>query len=170
MPPLPHIFTDTKLETTIVNLTTRLVQSVAEGDWETYASLVSHDMTAFEPESGEHQVQGLDFHKFYFSLAHAQSATSPPPYASLPPATTTLVSPHVRILSSDRCSALITYVRLVQRVKQTPEGTLEPVTTTSQETRVWELDRKEGAWRNVHFHRSLVKAPEVIIKEVKAKL
>ncbi|KAI9103814.1 Calcium/calmodulin dependent protein kinase II association-domain-containing protein [Phlyctochytrium arcticum] len=170
MPPLPHIFADPKLESVIVDLTAKLLQSVVDGDWDTYVSLVSQDMTAFEPEGGEHQIQGLDFHKFYFQLATAQAHTSPPPYTPhIPAPSTSIVSPRVRILCPDRSSALISYVRVVQKVRAEPSGALTPIVTSSQETRVWEHDRKEG-WKCVHFHRSLVQKDVVkVVKEVPAK-
>ncbi|TPX59806.1 hypothetical protein PhCBS80983_g02176 [Powellomyces hirtus] len=162
MPPLPSIFTDTKTEKVLIDLTAQLLQSIAHGDWDTYARLCSHDVTAFEPEAGEHQVQGLDFHKFFFDLDKSQSSP-PPPYEdsttgvspALPPPTTTLVSPHVRFLSSDRTSALITYVRLVQRATPTGGVTIK----NSQETRVWEWEKKDSAWKCVHVHRSNVNVP-----------
>ncbi|KAI8994419.1 hypothetical protein BC832DRAFT_543069 [Gaertneriomyces semiglobifer] len=172
MAPLPHIFTDNRLERTLVDLTLKLVNSVAAGDWATYSKLCSEDITSFEPEAGEHQVQGLDFHKFYFRLDAASSA--PPAYdasgttstSSPPPPTTTIVSPHVRFLSHDRTSALVSYVRLVQRAVET-DGAFVPTVRTSQETRVWEL--KNGEWKCVHFHRSIAakEDPTMPLKDVR---
>jgi hypothetical protein len=45
-------------------------------------------------------------------------------------------------------TAVITYVRLVQRLNEQEH----PVTTADEETRVWHK-RRDG-WRHVHFHRS----------------
>ncbi|KAJ3178210.1 Calcium/calmodulin-dependent protein kinase type II subunit gamma [Geranomyces variabilis] len=163
MPPLPHFFVDNKLEKVLVDLTARLLNSIAAGDWATYTELCSPDLTAFEPEAGEHQIQGLPFHKFFFDLA--SSKTGPPPaygvatetaaVAPQPVVTTTVVSPHVRFLCPDRTAALITYVRVVQRAEADGRVNI----TSSQETRVWELDKKGGTWMCVHFHRSVAASP-----------
>jgi calcium/calmodulin-dependent protein kinase (CaM kinase) II len=85
-------------------------------------------------------VEGLDFHRYYFELP---SGGDPPT-----PKTTTMSSPHVRLLGDD--AAVVSYVRLNQRINAAGE----PVVTAVEETRVWE--RIEGQWQHVHFHRSLV--------------
>jgi hypothetical protein len=54
-------------------------------------------------------------------------------------------SPHVRIMAD---VAVVSYVRLNQRLV---DGA--PVTRVVEETRVWQ--RQNGAWKHVHFHRSL---------------
>ncbi|KAI8825322.1 uncharacterized protein EV422DRAFT_254989 [Fimicolochytrium jonesii] len=187
MPPLPHIFTDVKLEKVIYDATLKLLHAIQDGDLDTYHELVAHDVTAFEPEAGEHQVHGLDFHRFYFDLAHpgsGQKAIIAPTSAAdgptqvlyapetSPPTTTvsfptqpppiqqiTIASPHIRILSPDRTSALITYIRVTQKLVDASKGAAGVQVSTSQETRVWEYDKKDGVWRNVHFHRSVVPPP-----------
>lgn len=58
----------------------------------------------------------------------------------------------VRMLGAD--AAVVSYVRLQQKVDS---KTLRPVTLATEETRVWQ--RKDGKWRNVHFHRSPPSAP-----------
>ncbi|KAI8848242.1 Calcium/calmodulin-dependent protein kinase II, association-domain-containing protein [Chytridium lagenaria] len=134
--------------THLINLTQRLLVAISKGDWETYVSLVpaSNTLTCFEPEAGVHLVRGLPFHKTYFDLA--QRATSPPFV------TTTLVNPVVTILDKAGSVALVTYVRLVQRVDK--EGS--PYTTETSETRVWVRDEQDWEkWVNVHFHRSVAK-------------
>lgn len=113
----------------------RLLDSIAAGDWETYTQLCVGDLTAFEPESAGHLVEGMDFHRFYFELGGVKG-----------PHNTTLSSPHVRMLGDQ--AAVVSYVRLVQRLDETGS----PVVVRSEETRVWQ--RIEGAWRHVHFHRS----------------
>jgi calcium/calmodulin-dependent protein kinase (CaM kinase) II len=45
--------------------------------------------------------------------------------------------------------AIVCYVRLVQRL----DDAGKPITVRSEETRVWQ--RQSGAWRHVHFHRSM---------------
>lgn len=118
----------------LLDLSQRLLDAIASGDWDTYEALCDARLSAFEPEARGQRVMGLDFHRYYFDLG------APPA-----PRHTTMVDPQVRLLGSD--VALITYIRLVQG--QTPEG---PITTRSEETRVWE--RRDGRWIHVHFHRS----------------
>ena len=83
--------------------------------------------------------QGLAFHKFYFDLAKQQGGSPVP--------NQTLCSPNVKLLGPG--AAVVSYTRLQQRIS--PGGA--PLTTVSQETRVWQ--KKEGKWVNVHFHRSI---------------
>ena len=119
----------------VLRLTTRLLESIAQRDWATYAELCDPGLTAFEPEACGQLVEGLAFHEFYFQLGGGSR-----------PSRVTLCAPRVRLMGD---VAVATYVRLVQSVG--PEG---PATTASDETRVWQ--RLEGAWRHVHFHRSAV--------------
>ncbi len=57
-----------------------------------------------------------------------------------------MASPHVRIIGD---TAIVSYIRLTQRV----EATGDPKTFASEETRVWQ--KQNGAWKHVHFHRSI---------------
>jgi calcium/calmodulin-dependent protein kinase (CaM kinase) II len=123
-------------ESEIIDLTKRLVESITQSDWQTYAELCADDLTAIEPEALGHLVQGMAFHKHYFDLADGS------PYANV---TTTISSPHVRLMGD---AAVIAYVRLTQRVG----GDGETTTSCSQETRVWQ--RVADRWQHVHFHRS----------------
>jgi calcium/calmodulin-dependent protein kinase (CaM kinase) II len=77
----------------------------------------------------------MEFHRFYFQLPAAKS-----------PFNTTMASPHVRIMGD---VAIISYVRLNQRVDASGTPTVRSV----EETRVWQ--KQGGAWKHVHFHRSL---------------
>jgi hypothetical protein len=120
----------------VLEVNQRLLDSIADGDWDTYAELCDPEITAFEPESTGHLVQGMDFHRFYFDLGGASG-----------PHCVTMASPHVRMLGPD--AALVSYVRLVQKLDP---ATGDPIVVQSEETRVWQ--RSEGAWRHVHFHRS----------------
>lgn len=126
----------------LIGLTQRLLDSIAAGDWEVYESICTEDMTCFEPEAMGHCVHGLPFHRFYFDLAASSKA------AAVPPPQTTLADPHVRLLGDS--AAVVTYTRLIQR--PLPSHELGHVTIRANETRVFE--RRNGLWRNVHFHRS----------------
>jgi calcium/calmodulin-dependent protein kinase (CaM kinase) II len=120
--------------TELLTLTRQLLEAIAGGDWAAYARLCHPSLTAFEPESCGHLVEGLEFHKFYFDK-------QPPSGGSQ----SILVSPQVRILGD---AALVCYTRLIQ--KRTELG--EHQTLAFQETRVWH--KTGGSWLHVHFHRS----------------
>lgn len=119
----------------LLELTQQLLDAIAEGDWDTYATLCDPSISAFEPEAHGHLVEGMDFHQFFF-----EHGGKPAPH------NTTISSPHVRLLGD---TAVVSYVRLVQRL----DGAGHAVIGQSQETRVW--SRQSGAWRHVHFHRSI---------------
>lgn len=119
----------------VLELNKQLLDSIARGDWQTYQDLCDPTLTAFEPEARGHLVRGLDFHRFYFDLGVAEG-----------PRNTTMASAKVRTCGD---VAIVTYVRLVQYVE---EGG-SPITTHYEETRIWQ--QQEGAWKHVHFHRSV---------------
>ncbi len=118
----------------LIKINQRLLESIAAGDWETYAALCDPTLSAFEAEARGHLVEGMDFHRFYFDLDSQRG-----------PSNTTMCAPHVRILGD---TAIVSYVRLVQHLDENRR----PVTDRSEETRVWH--RGEAGWRHVHFHRS----------------
>ena len=118
----------------LLELNQRLLDGIASGDWETYASLCDPTLSAFEPEARGHLVEGMDFHRFYFDLGSGGG-----------PHNTTMSSPHVRLLGD---TAVVCCVRLIQRV----DADGHCVTDQFEETRVWQ--REDGRWLHVHFHRS----------------
>ena len=119
----------------LIQLNQRLLESIAAGDWETYASLCDPTLSAIEPESFGQVVEGMAFHRFYFDLGKAEG-----------PHNTTICSPHVRVLGD---VGIVSCVRLVQRL----DADGNPVVRRSEETRVWQ--KGSGGWKHVHFHRSL---------------
>jgi len=119
----------------LLDLTRRLLESIARADWDAYSALCDPTLTAFEPESCGALVEGMDFHHFYFRLGKAEG-----------PSNATICSPHVRLLGN---VGIVSYVRLVQQLGS--DG--KPVTRRFEETRVWH--RGERGWRHVHFHRSV---------------
>ena len=119
----------------LLDLNERLLLSIAEGDWQTYSELCDPTLTAFEPESRGQLVEGMAFHCFYFDRGGISG-----------PHNTTVCAPHVRLMGD---VALVCYVRLVQRL----DDAGKPITVCGEETRVWQ--RQNGAWRHVHFHRSV---------------
>ena len=124
----------TEIENEIVEVTQQLLESIATADWKTYTRLCDSTITAFEPEALGRLVHGMPFHKFYFDLGASGGSRN-----------TTICDPHVRIMGD---VAVIAYTRLVQSCS---EGG-EPVSSTCQETRVWQ--KADGSWKHVHFHRS----------------
>ena len=125
MPDAPH---------ELLALTQKLLDSITQGDWKTYAELCDESLTCFEPEAPGQLVQGLSFHRFYFDLGGVRGRHQ-----------TTMCAPHVRIAGE---TAIVCYTRLVQKLAT--DGA--PVTAASTETRVWQ--RKDGVWKHVHFHRT----------------
>ncbi|GAX79952.1 hypothetical protein CEUSTIGMA_g7391.t1 [Chlamydomonas eustigma] len=131
-------------EADIIAITQRLLNSISIGDYDTYKTLCAPDLTCFEPESAGHQVEGLDFHKYYFDHID-YSAAALARSQGQPLNLNTIVAPKVRILGSD--AAVISYVRLTQK------GGPNPVTAKAEETRIWE--KRSGSWVLVHFHKSV---------------
>jgi hypothetical protein len=123
--------------TELIQLNQKLLESIAQGDWATYQELCDPTLTAIEDESHGQVVAGMAFHRIYFDLGGIRGRNH-----------TTMVAPTVRILGDLGDVAVLSYIRLVQRVG--PEGT--PVTASSAETRVWQ--RQGGKWKHVHFHRT----------------
>lgn len=119
----------------LLTLSAKLLKSIQDGDWKTYAELCDPSLTAFEAEARGRLVEGLEFHRYYFSLERGNG-----------PVNNTLSSPHVRLIGND--AAVVCYVRLVQSLDEMGR----PHTASFEETRVWE--RRDGRWRHVHFHRS----------------
>jgi calcium/calmodulin-dependent protein kinase (CaM kinase) II len=119
----------------LLDVTQRLLESIARANWDAYSGLCDPTLTAFEPESSGALVEGMGFHHFYFRLGGSES-----------PSNATICSPHVRVLGD---VGIVSYVRLVQQVG--PDG--KPLTRRCEETRVWH--RTGGGWRHVHFHRSM---------------
>jgi calcium/calmodulin-dependent protein kinase (CaM kinase) II len=121
------------VESELLALNQQLLESIAQGDWDTYQRLCDPTLTAFEPEALGHLVAGMGFHRFYFDLKPRGTQN------------TTMASPQVRMLGD---TAVITYVRLVQRLDEQQR----PVTVACEETRIWH--KQPDGWRHVHFHRS----------------
>lgn len=117
----------------LLALNQRLLNSIAEKDWLTYAELCDPTLTAFEPEAQGQLVEGLNFHAYYFKLPQSASSRN-----------TTMASPNIRVTGD---VAIVAYTRLHQH---TVDG--RPETLSFNETRIWQ--KQNGAWKHVHFHRS----------------
>ena len=123
------------VQTELLLLNQRLLDSIVSADWQTYSELCDPTLSAFEPEAHGRLIEGMPFHHFYFQLGKPKVA----PQA-------TMTSPHIRMLGDS--VAVISYVRLVQKL----DAAGAPVTSVCEETRVWQ--RQTAGWRHVHFHRS----------------
>jgi calcium/calmodulin-dependent protein kinase (CaM kinase) II len=125
-------------DSTILALNQAMLESVVHGDWSTYASYCSDDLSCFEAETNGVLVEGLPFHQYYFELPSGGGAASTPVNVSMG-------RPHLRWLSED--AVVLSYTRLTQRLQ---EGAA--VTASCCETRIWQ--RRDGRWQQVHVHRS----------------
>ena len=123
----------------IVDLTCELMTSIYEGDYATYVRLCDENMTCFEPETNGNLISGMPFHKYYFD--HLLTGEK------FGPMHTTLANPHVVMLGED--SAYICYNFLIQVLKGS-----QWVTIQREETRIWK--KKDGAWKSLHFHKSIL--------------
>ena len=121
----------------VLKLNQKLLDSIANSDWSAYQELCDASLTCFEPEALGQLVEGLEFHKFYFNFKPSSTHRN-----------TAMCSPNVRIIGD---VAVVAYVRLNQRVNAKGAPTVSGV----EETRIWQ--RKNGQWKHIHFHRSLLK-------------
>ncbi|XP_032355762.1 calcium/calmodulin-dependent protein kinase type II delta 2 chain isoform X7 [Etheostoma spectabile] len=121
----------------IIKVTEQLIESINNGDFESYAKICDPGLTSFEPEALGNLVEGHDFHRFYFENALSKGNK---------PVHTILLNPHVHLIGEN--AACIAYIRLTQYM----DTSGMPRTMQSEETRVWH--RRDGKWQNIHFHRS----------------
>ncbi|XP_034067538.1 calcium/calmodulin-dependent protein kinase type II delta 2 chain isoform X3 [Gymnodraco acuticeps] len=121
----------------IIKVTEQLIESINNGDFESYAKICDPGLTSFEPEALGNLVEGHDFHRFYFENALSKGNK---------PVHTILLNPHVHLIGEN--AACIAYIRLTQYM----DTNGMPRTMQSEETRVWH--RRDGKWQNIHFHRS----------------
>jgi ketosteroid isomerase-like protein len=122
--------------TEVLKLNQKLLESIANSDWESYQQLCDTGLTCFEPEAQGQLAEGLEFHRFYFNLGGAKKQHN-----------TTMCAPNVRVIGD---VAILAYVRLNQRIGA--DGS--PRESAYEETRLWQ--RKNGQWKHIHFHRSPV--------------
>lgn len=115
-----------------------MLESVVRGDWNTYASFCSDDLSCFEAETNGVLAEGLPFHRYYFELpGDAESAPAP--------VNVSMARPHLRWLAED--AVVVSYTRLTQRLANG-----DPITASCTETRIWQ--QQQGRWKQVHVHRS----------------
>lgn len=123
-------------EKEIVQMTQRLINSIADKDYMEYSKLCTEDMTCFEPEACAQLVTGMEFHKFYFDYLPASTSA----------VQQSMITPKVQMLGDS--AAYCAFIRLIQTVDK--EGVAHSVTIP--ETRIWQ--KLDGEWKCVHSHRS----------------
>lgn len=123
-----------KLGQEVLEANMKLLNAINNQDWVSYNELCSTDLTCFEPEAQEHQIKGLDFHRFFFPAVPTKSEC-----------VVSMASPHLRFVG-DHTACMVSYVRVVQ---SNPKNFK---VDTYQESRLWQLIN--GKWLNVHFHKS----------------
>ena len=126
----------------ILALNQAMLESVVAGDWGTYASFCSEDLTCFEAETNGVLAQGLSFHQFYFDLP-TEPSSNPSTKAIAP--NVNMAGTHVRWISEE--AVILSYTRLTQKLSNG-----EAITASCCETRTWQ--KLDGAWKQVHIHRS----------------
>lgn len=129
-----------KRDREILAINQAMLESVLQGDWNSYAACCSDDVSCFEAETNGVLVEGLAFHRFYFADSDGDNSSSAPARAQV-----TMVRPHLRWLADD--VVVLSYTRLVQR-----QIGGEASTSSCCETRIWQ--RRNESWTQVHVHRS----------------
>ncbi|CAK4685845.1 hypothetical protein LEN26_001142 [Aphanomyces euteiches] len=119
----------------LVDTTQRLLDAVFESDWATYQDLCDVSISAIEPQSMGHVIEGLAFHEFYFKHQGIGGLGVTKINKS------NVVDPHVKLYGD---TAIVSFANVIQSPTQD--------SILYMETRVWH--RQNGKWKNVHFHRS----------------
>ncbi len=127
----------------ILALNQAMLESVAGGDWNSYASYCDPSLSCFEAETNGILAEGLAFHRFYFSNEESESSVHT--NAKNCSVNVNMARPHLRWLSD--AAVVLSYTRLTQRRLGD-----EVITSSCCETRIWQ--KLEGAWKQVHVHRS----------------
>ena len=120
----------------VLNLTQKLLDSIANGDWETYLNLTDEKLTCIEPESGNLLLEGLEFHKTFFDLPKDENLS----------VKENIIQPITKVLGD---VAVISYKR-IRQITNLKEKTVTSVSYS--ETRVWR--RLDVSWKMIHFHKS----------------
>ncbi len=115
------------------DLLLNLLHSIKSGDWDTYVSLTSSDLSCFEPETKGYSVKGLQFHKFFFDNKKDKI-----------PFNIEIVNPSYQIFENIAYAA---YSLLTTKIE---EG--RSIVSSANETRIF--SKFDGKWKMVHFHRS----------------
>lgn len=118
----------------LIALNQKLLDSISNHDWETYASLVAEDLTCYEPQANGQLVEGLPFHKFYFDHPSGDAIQS------------TMCAVKVIPMGPDHAAVLFSRLMQVSHMDG-GESNLQ-----FEETRLWR--RTPEGWKHFHLHRS----------------
>ena len=113
----------------------RHLDSVFNGDSQTYAETASDDLSLFEWWLAPHRQDGLDFHRFM--IEHRWAGAGDYRFD--------LLEPRLQLYGD---TAIVSYTFMLSRAR--PEGGVEH--RTHNESRV--LVRRDGHWQVVHVHKS----------------
>jgi hypothetical protein len=120
----------------VLNLTQKLLDAIANKDWEIYTELTDEKLTCVELETGNSVCEGIEFHKTYFDIPKDENLVIKE----------NIFQPITKLLGD---VSLITYKR-VRQVTNLQNKKVEHFYFT--ETRVWR--RVNETWKMVHFHKS----------------
>jgi calcium/calmodulin-dependent protein kinase (CaM kinase) II len=127
-------FDETQRE--LLEITWRMLEAINTGDAGTYASVSAPDLSCYE-DVCQYRIDGLEFH-----LSLIQQMSGSP---EMKPTRFDMLTPRVQVYGD---TGIVTYTRLM-----TYNDGGRPRWTTCNESRVFV--RLEGAWKMVHFHRSV---------------
>ncbi len=121
------------LESELLALNQRLLNSIAEKDWLTYSELCDPTLTAFEPEAAGQLGRRPRLPRVLFQTPQDRRRT--PIHRGLPAD------------SHPGRRRVIACTRLIQKL----DAAGKPKQKRQRNTR---LQKQNGAWKHVHFHRS----------------
>lgn len=126
------------LKQEIIKLTEKLVNACGAGDWRTVEKLCDPRVTTFDSTGSGNIVEGIDFH---------HSISDNIPDGSYVESNTIIENPYVHLFGNE--TACIAYVRSTEYRSRSGRVYLQE----TEETRIWH--KRNGQWKNVHFHRGL---------------
>jgi ketosteroid isomerase-like protein len=115
----------------------RHLDSVFNGDANTYEATTSEELSLFEWFIVPHRQDGLDFHRFMIEHRWAGAGAGDYRYD--------LLEPRLQLYGD---MAIVSYTFMLSRAR--PEGGMEH--RTHNESRV--LIKRDGQWKIVHVHKS----------------
>lgn len=121
------------VEEEVLSTLRTLVESIPVGDFDTYKKLTHENLTAFEPESKSHLVEGLPFHEFFMNRPEKNAEFH-----------TEMINPVVKVFGDTAYAAYA----LVRIKYQDDKHDISSV----NETRIFH--KFDSQWKMVHFHRS----------------
>jgi hypothetical protein len=121
----------------LLDFTQKLLDAIANKDWDTYVSFVDEKLTCIEPETGNNICEGLEFHKTYFKR--------------MPDDDNIIIKENILQPTTKSMGdvAIICYKR-VRQITNLVDKSIK--SEFFSETRVWKLI--DNTWKMIHFHKS----------------